>query len=275
MFARNARVDVIVDAHSLEKAVRTVAESSLAKCAVVAGVLAAAGCAARPPAGPLVSDRPDFTESAVSVEPGHVQVEGGYTWADEDGGSTHSLGEVLARFGLAGRLEARIGLNSLVGVEVAGEREWALEDASLGAKLVMLGDGSPVAAALLVGSTIPTGESPVGGDVAVPGLTLALARHLNDRASLGANVLAEWPEDGAGGRYTDLGASLSLGLGVGERTGLFLEIFGFTAPERGGGDRLYFDGGLTQQATDALQIDARVGGGEGGWFFGVGVVRRW
>ena len=35
--------------------------------------------------GPLVTDRPDFTESAVGVPIGRVQIEAGYTWTRKGG----------------------------------------------------------------------------------------------------------------------------------------------------------------------------------------------
>lgn len=234
-----------------------------------------AGCATAPTAGPLVTDRPDFTESAESVERGRVQVEGGYTYADEGESAVHTVGEVLVRVGLTSSLEARIGLNSVGIVDVAGERETALEDASLGGKLELITGTGGWTVGLLGDLTLPTGGAPLSGEAAVPGVKLAAARDLSDRIGIGVNLIGEWPEDGAGERYGDYGASLALGIGVNEQTGLFLETFGFRAPERVGGTRLYFDGGVTRQLSGDFQLDARVGGGEGGWFAGVGVARRW
>ena len=65
----------------------------------------------------LVTDRPDFTESAVSVAPGRVQLEGGYTFSRIEAERTHTVGELLARFGAVDRLEFRLGINSAVVVQ--------------------------------------------------------------------------------------------------------------------------------------------------------------
>ena len=240
--------------------------------AVVGGVVAA-GCAPGPAVRPLVTDRPDFTESTATVEPGRVQVEGGYTYADEEGGTSHSVGELLGRIGATERLEVRVGLNSVGFVDAGGTSEVGVEDASLGVKLALVG-GDALAAAVLAGTTIPTGRSPLGGESAVPSVVLALSRGVG-AIGWGGNVVAEWPEDGAGERYTDLGASLAAGVGLTDRTGLFLEVYGFRSPGRSGSGRLYLDGGLTRMLREDLQVDARVGGGEGGWFVGVGLARRW
>ncbi len=41
---------------------------------------------------PLITDRPDFTESPVAVAPGLFQLEGGYTFSKDAGEDKHTLG---------------------------------------------------------------------------------------------------------------------------------------------------------------------------------------
>ncbi|HKY61551.1 MAG TPA: transporter, partial [Gemmatimonadota bacterium] len=81
---------------------------------------------------PLVTDRPDFTESAVTVPRGDVQLESGYTFTRSDEEDEHSLGEVLARIGLVERLEARIGFGSHAWITAAGNDPSGFEDPSVG-----------------------------------------------------------------------------------------------------------------------------------------------
>ena len=56
----------------------------------------------------LVTDRPDFTESASVPGGGRIQVEGGWTVEGDEDASAHSLGEILVRIGIGDRFEARI-----------------------------------------------------------------------------------------------------------------------------------------------------------------------
>ena len=60
----------------------------------------------------MVTDRPDATESAVTVGVGVFQLESGYTFDKADGVRIHSLGEILLRVGVADILELRFGINS-------------------------------------------------------------------------------------------------------------------------------------------------------------------
>ena len=56
----------------------------------------------------LNTDRPDFTESSVTVPRGRLQMESGVTWSDEPGGSEVLSGpELLFRYGLFEKTELR------------------------------------------------------------------------------------------------------------------------------------------------------------------------
>jgi hypothetical protein len=48
---------------------------------------------------PLVTDRPDFTESAATVTRGRTQVEMGYTFTSAGDFDEHAMGELLVRIG--------------------------------------------------------------------------------------------------------------------------------------------------------------------------------
>ena len=95
---------------------------------------------------PLVTDRPDFTESSVTVGLGVVQYETGYTFTndDNDQGNTneHSFPESLFRIGmLAEWFELRLGWNYGSSAEnVVGNDDVNLagaEDLYVGVKLAL------------------------------------------------------------------------------------------------------------------------------------------
>ncbi|WP_419856657.1 transporter [Candidatus Palauibacter irciniicola] len=130
--------------------------------------------------GPLVADRPDFTEAAATVGRGVVQLEFGYTYEYDrpEGGRggvwTHSLGEPLLRIGVLGdRLELRLGLSPVsVGAGADGRSftETGMEDLYLGTKLLLAEqEGLRPALAILPQVTVPTGSDAFTSDRTLPG----------------------------------------------------------------------------------------------------------
>jgi len=223
---------------------------------------------------PLVTDRPDFTESAAVIERGHVQLEGGATFTRADETDESALGEVLLRIGIAPRLELRVGANSYAWIDHPEGDVDGFEDATLGAK-VLLSEG-PVASALLLGASVPTGSHGIGAEAWEPEVRVALARDVG-AASVGANAGWFWTEADDERLHGGVG-SLTVGLPLGKRGGMFLEAYGI-AVEGAGGDEAYADAGVTRLLSDDFQLDARVGVGLGGeaadWYVGVGASRRW
>jgi hypothetical protein len=128
---------------------------------------------------PLVSDRPDFTESTGTIAPRHVQVEAGVTWQEVGEEDSLAAGEVLVRLGLGDNLEARLGVGSWSRVDTPVGRADGYGDPTLGIK-VRLTDpqedrppGLP-AVALLLGTTLPVGSDELTADEWQPEVKLAL-----------------------------------------------------------------------------------------------------
>lgn len=229
---------------------------------------------------PLVTDRPDFTESAEVVPPGLAQLEGGYTFVRDDGVSAHALGELLLRLPLLSRLEARFGLNSLLVEADPGAGRTRYEGLGLGVKVKLLHRraGAPrwqPSVAVLGGALVPlAGE--VGGDVVGSG-RMAAAWELTSRLGLGANLgLVSGSDDGV--RFTQALASVSGGLTLTGTTGVFIEYFGLHPETARGPNRPFVNAGVTQRLAAGLQLDARLGTaltGPSAVFVGVGFAVRW
>ncbi len=252
----------------------------LAASALVGGSPAAT--AAEPP--PLVTDRPDVTESAETVRRGAVQVEIGYGHArvDGDGGvelDRTSFPATLVRVGLGDRVELRVGWDGYVaesldagGVET---EQTGVADLALGAK-VKLREGL----ALLVGAGVPSGSRAFRAERVDPAVVLAASHALTDALSLGYNVGygAETVQDAPGdldtrglGRY-----SASLAIGLTDRWGAFVEAFGFLPAD--GGPAHSADAGVTFLASKNVQLDLSGGAGlnerADDWFVGAGISFR-
>jgi hypothetical protein len=117
---------------------------------------------------PLITDRPDFTESSVTVGLGVVQIESGYTFTNDDSSeghtNEHSFPETLFRIGaLAEWFELRIGWNwgeSAETVFGAGDENLSgAEDLYLGIKLALTPQECCLPeTGLIVQMNVPTGS---------------------------------------------------------------------------------------------------------------------
>jgi len=252
-------------------------------CAALLGLLALAVPAAAQTGDPLVSDRPDFTESSGTIAPGHVQLEGGITRQETGEVDALSLGEILVRLGVGERLEARLGVGSWTRIEAPGAEADGYEDPSVGLKVRLtppVDDRPPgfPAAAILLSTSVPVGSEELTSDEWEPEARLALDWILTDLLSLGANVGVAFPTDG-GDRFDQILASVTFGIAATDRLGVFVETYGFSEEEPDGESTQYVDTGVTFALTDDLQLDARIGFGLNDpspeRFVGVGAAVRW
>lgn len=90
----------------------------VAVSAVLALVLAAPLAGQEGGEDHLVTDRDSFTPATTTAGPGRLILESGYSFIDNrDAAETHSVPELLARYGVGDWLELRIGANYEVGGE--------------------------------------------------------------------------------------------------------------------------------------------------------------
>jgi hypothetical protein len=153
---------------------------------------------------------------------------------------------------------------------------------SIGAKIKLV-DGlnfglSRHNVAVIVASTLPTGDDDLGEDEPQPEFTLALAWDLSDRLSLGSNFNYAYVSE-EDDRFHQFSGSLSLGYKLTEQWGSYIEFFGFVPKSEDGPNASFFDGGFTYLVTNDLQLDARAGVGvfnadSPDYFTGVGVSWR-
>ncbi len=229
--------------------------------ALLLGAAALAGTGAASAQTPeLVTDRPDRTESATVVPRGLFQVETGYVFAREGGVDDHAAPGTLFRIGLGGRAELRLGHAGIVGG--AGGR--GAGDSELGAKINLIprADGWRPELALLGGLSLPTGDRGFSSDGADPSFLVAFAHELLPRLSLGYNAGAAWESSAdQPDRDAFIVYSLALGVGLTDRLGTFLELFGDRQVTGAIASSASVDGGLTLLLTDVLQLDVSVGRG--------------
>ena len=112
-----------------------------------------------------------------------------------------------------------------------------------------------------------------------PSLLMAFAHELSPRVSVGYNLGAAWESSpDQPDRQASLLYTLALGIGVTERLGAFVEVFGDRPTAGDAVTGISIDGGLTFLLTETIQLDLSVGRGLHGQtadtFFGTGLSFR-
>jgi hypothetical protein len=235
---------------------------------------------------PISPDRPNFTNSPDTVAPGHLQVETGYTFTRKGLQKDSSLGELLLRYGIDERCEARLGLNSYHWIDtgVPGERRISGFQDPYAEVKVRLNEaeaehrapGVP-AMGLLVQTTIPVGARALTSDAWQPRAALALSWELTKSLSLDSNLGCAYLAD-SGERFTQCFASLSAGVQINDKVNTFFEGFTFSRESAHGSSTQYLDTGLSYLVSNDVQLDVRVGAGlnspRPNWFTGLGASVR-
>jgi hypothetical protein len=219
----------------------------------------------------METDRPDFTEGALTISPGHFQIEGGYGFVyNDDEGTTskeHVLPQLLLRVGLFEELELRLGWAGYVHKEEqSGESETTQQggsDVSVGIKhrLYSQGDYTPEIS-FIAEMRLPSGANAVTSDDVEPELKLIWAYEMNSDWSMAGNINFASPvEDDE--RSFETASSFTLAHSLTDRLGAYAEYFGFypnsEAPEST--STHYINGGFTLGVSDSLQFDALLGFG--------------
>jgi hypothetical protein len=247
-------------------------------------LLSPAGAAAQG-VPPLVTDRPDQTESPVVVPRGMVQFEAGglYEVANAGAGRVTSVASLLVRAGLFGRVELRLGfLGWQRATSTGADPRAGLGDLSVGTKVGLRdGDGLDPAVAVLASAVVPVGHRDFRAAGVDPELRVALAHELGGAFSLGYNVGGAWVTTAGGGTessHVEGLYTLTVGRSFGGRLGAFVEVFGNVAPSDAHPSSHAIDGGLTLGLRPNVQLDAAVGVGldaaSPDWFLGFGIAVR-
>lgn len=233
--------------------------------------------------GPLVADRPDFTEAAATVGRGVVQLEFGYTYEDD----RHSLGETLLRVGvLSEAVELRLGLSPVsvrAGTDGRRSTRTGTEDLYLGIKLALAEqEGLRPALVILPQMTVPTGSDAFTSGRTLPGVNFIYGWDVAEDVALAGSTQmnrAVTESRGAEEEYAEWAQSAVAGFSVGARAGFYAEWFAFFHAEPDGTrTEHYANGGFTWSFSDDLQWDVRAGAGLNdsatGFFAGTGLVVR-
>lgn len=246
--------------------------------------------------GPLVTDRPDFTESTDAVPRGHLQLEMGYSFAYDreqtDRVRDHTSPEFLLRVGLFDDFELRFGWDGYSWTENLFEgrtrrgRAVTREDSTQGSNDVSIGfkyklleqQGLRPHFGVIAALSVPSGSAGISSGDVDPEVVLAWACDVADWFAVAGNVGLALPTD-ADGRFFQASSSLVLAFALTDELGTYVEYFGFY-PSASDSDAAHsLNGGFTYLITDNVQLDVRAGLGlneeADDFFTGIGCSWRW
>ena len=195
-----------------------------------------------PDVPPLITDRPDFTESARTVPKGLTQIEAGATFERSGHDKTATIGETLIRIGAGNSAEIRVGVPSYIDLR-GGAKSDGFDSAFLGAKFVLVKRENFLISVLL-GSTLPTGSRRIAPRDYNVEAVLASETALSDKVGLAFNLGYGRPNEG-NGRFSQFFGSASFGFDVSRRVGAYTEVYAFNRDESGGKSRQFVNGGFT------------------------------
>lgn len=201
---------------------------------------------------PIVTDRPDFTESSTVVQKGRIQFESGVTFLRESGSRFTSGPEGLVRIGMGSKLELRVGAPDYANVEQGGMRQTGFGDASLGVKLEFPPCGNGVQTAMIAAISLPTGASGFSSNSVDPELAWLASADLAAGGSIAGMAHVAFPKLG-NRRVTAFTGTLSYAMDIGSKLGSFFELAGSSM--QGESTSWLFHLGLTHQPRPSSQWD--------------------
>ena len=245
-------------------------------------------CSTRDPyEDPIETDRHDFTQSARTVGRGVFQLEGGYSYFykdnEEEIENSHTLPEMVLRYGLSDNIEFRLRWN-YAWIFKSGEPEHGeeLEDLD-GAQDLIWGFKLQLTeqeccrpeSAMRIVSSVPTGGTDFTTDGVEVGVDVVYAWELENGWELAGSTgvfrngvgefslaaLSGISEEGADD-FAAWAQSVALGIPTTERTELYLEYFGIFSDGLTEDFSLGFvNAGVDFLITDNLVFDIRLGKG--------------
>ncbi len=199
----------------------------------------------------LSPDRPDTTESPITVDAGAWVVEASYLdWRRDGGDDTYTVMATNLKVGLTDRIDLQTVFDAYTWEDAGSE---GFSDVTLRLKYNVWGnDGGKTAFALFPFVKIPTNTAISNGEVE-GGLILPFSTHLAEGVGLGLMAEFDAVHDGVDDYDLEFVHSAVLGFDLTDRLGLFTEYVGVAGP---GDYEAYFSTGVTFSVTDDLVFDA-------------------
>lgn len=235
------------------------------------GLLVIAGAAQAQDRGPIVTDRPDFTESSFVVPGKMLQIESGFTRTTGNGQTEFALPELLLRKGISDRFEIRFGLPNHISRSAGGGSGFA--GTYIGFKY-QIGPVGNWDLAIIPAFQVPTGKAGFSNEALDPEIKICWSTSLCERLGVSGMFYYSQPEE-SGARNKTLQTTISFGYEMNDKVGAFFEL-GYTSPQTGGKENLWHSGfvyGIDEDHQFDLHFGQMSSTGRP-WFIGMGYSVR-
>lgn len=222
----------------------------------------------------FTTDRPDVTESPITVDAGHFQLELSFVeyGRDRDRGTNDDRFDVLPfnfKVGLLNNVDLQFVftpyINDRARTNVVTERRDGVGDFELRLKINLWGNDGPspafgdTAFAFMPFVSFPTSANGLGSDHVEGGLIFPLSIALPGKFDLGLMAEVDFVRDEANTGYgTEFVHTATLGHKLFGPLAGYVEYSGVAPRETGGGYRASFSSGLTYALGGNAQLDAGV-----------------
>jgi len=214
---------------------------------------------------PLVTDRPDHTESSSIVPAGTLQIETGMVYENDEftseGLSTSvksfNMATTLLRYGLTDFFELRIGSEYLLEKTENSTSQETLQGVNgldLGTKIFLINEKDYVPeTSFILHVNFPVGNETFHDDKILPTMLFAMSHSLSEKIGLGYNLGGEWTE----AEEINYLYSVAIGVELMGRLSGFIESYG--ASSKDDPSSLVVDMGITYLVKPTLQLDTSIG----------------
>lgn len=214
---------------------------------------------------PLSADRPDATESPITVDGGRVQVEMSLVeFSRQDDGprvDTWAYAPINLKIGVLHDVDVQFLITPWVREQRTGEDDaGGFGDLGLRVKVNLWGnDGGPTAMGLMPFVILPTGDHPSAAEGIEGGLILPFAAELPAGLSLGLMAEFDFIRRDGDNRYdAEFIHTAALGRDILEGVGVFVEYAAAQPFTSANGYRASLNTGLTFDLSAGLRLDVGV-----------------
>ncbi|MGJ8591331.1 MAG: transporter [Aquaticitalea sp.] len=216
-------------------------------------------------AQPLITDRPDATESPTAMPKGYFQIEtGGYYESFEENGiknENYTYNTTLVRYGLLKNLELRLGWDFVEGRSTINGIHQdnvtsGLNPLLLGFKTTITQEKGLMPEIGFLGHLyLPfTAGSDYKPETTGVDFRFSFAHSLSERSSIAYNLGAAWQDDSPETAYL---YTIAYGYSITDKIGAYAELYG-DFPENSQSNH-FWDAGLTYLISNNVQLDTTFG----------------